>query len=285
MADGRQTAGSVWGEGYLVTLLAKQGGVDLFLEGKGLIITSVSIYKPLQLGIPTQYKQHVSYKEFYPRVKSPVYCFWSLYAREVLKEDFHYLVLPDACVDIVFDMSQKPTFEGALVMTPCTVASTLNLGKEFSYVGIRLLPGAWQEQPSDVVGQALHLSYLKDCDFRRMRQELQGAETGKRHTILEGLVTSFEQRGVISVTSFGGTVSPCQTVEAYTRLWNLSRRHTQRLFQRRFGYAPHDFIKITRFQQSLRQGTFDAYTDQAHYIREFKRITTMTPREFQATYR
>lgn len=245
----------------------------------------MSIYKPLQPGIPTQHRQHVAYKEFSSRVKSSVYCFWSLRTRAVLEEDFHYLVLPDACVDIVFDINQEPAFEGALVMTPTTVASTLNLGKDFSYMGVRFLPGAWQEQPSDVVGQTLHFNYLKDYDFRRTRQELQAAKPDKRLTILEGLVASLERRGAIGMTPLANTISSCQTVEDYTHLWSLSRRHTQRLFQKHFGYAPHDFIKITRFQQSLRQGSFEAYTDQAHYIREFKRITNLTPSEFQAAYR
>lgn len=255
------------------------------IDGNWHIITNV-IYKPLQPGIPTRHKQHVVYKEFYPRVKSSIYCFWSLQTQEALKEDFHYLVLPDACMDIVFDMSKEPAFEGALIMTPDIVASTLNLGKDFSYAGIRLLPGTWQWQPSDVVGQALHLDHLKDYyDFRRLRQELQCAETGKRLAMLEGVVANLERCGAVDINPLANIALSCQTVEDYMQLWSLSRRHTQRLFKKYFGYAPHDFIKVIRFQQSLRHGTFEAYADQAHYIREFKRITNLTPREFQAAYR
>ena len=227
----------------------------------------------------------MAYQEFYPRTTGPVYCYWSLQTCKQLKDDFHYLILPDACVDIVFDVSQVPAFEGALVMTPHVTASILTLGRNFWYVGVRLLPGAWQAQLHDVVGQTLELNSLKNYDFRRTRQQLLVAALDKRLSLLEDLVVSLEQRGVIGTTPLANITPSYQTVEDYIQLWGLSRRHTQRLFQKRFGYAPHDFIKITRFQQSLIQGSSEAYADQSHYIREFKRITNLTPREFQATYR
>ncbi|MEV6424128.1 helix-turn-helix domain-containing protein [Streptomyces sp. NPDC051662] len=245
----------------------------------------MSTYKPLQLGIPVQLKQDVIYSEFYPRTESPVYCFWSLETRALLKDDFRYLVLPDACVDIVFDVSHIPAFEGALIMTPDVTASTLTLGRSFQYVGVRLLPGTWQRPLHDVVGHALEANALMNYDFRRTRQQLLAAMPDERASILNDMVVSLERCGLIGATPLPSNALAYQTVEEYTRLWSVSRRHTQRLFQRRFGYAPHDFIKIIRFQRSLRQGSFEAYADQPHYSREFKRITNLTPREFQATYR
>ena len=245
----------------------------------------MNIYKPLQPGIPAQHKQNVSYQEFYPDTKCLAYCFWSLQALEVLKDDFHYLILPDACVDIVFDLSPKPAFQGAFLMTSSTVASTINLGKNFRYAGVRLLPGVWREQPGGIMGQTLELNKLKGWDFSRTRQQLENAEPDQRHALLASLIVELEQLGVIGTATLANLKSFYHTVEDYMQLWSVSRRHTQRLFRRRLGFAPHDFIKIVRFQQSLRQGSFEDYADQAHYIREFKRITDLTPREFQTKYR
>ena len=64
-----------------------------------------------------------------------------------------------------------------------------------------------------------------------------------------------------------------------------SIRHIQRVLQRSVGFTPHDFIKVIRFQRALYQHNPSVYADQSHYIREFKRITGMTPRIFHQTYR
>lgn len=264
--------------------LARSNTKNSCCEGCIYKITGVNIYKPLQPGIPAQYRQHVSYKEYYPRAESSAYCFWSLQTRQPLPEDFHYLVLPDACIDGVFDLNQNPSFDGLLVMTPDGTSSMLNLGREFYYVGIRFLPGTWHGRIHDIVGQTLQLDHLKGHDFRVIRQELQIARLHKRLLILEQLVASLERQGIVGEPQFIQDLLQFKSVESYAQASGVSRRHLQRLSQRYMGYAPHDFIKIVRFQQSLRQGSFEAYADQAHYIREFKRITGLKPSEFQALY-
>jgi len=64
-----------------------------------------------------------------------------------------------------------------------------------------------------------------------------------------------------------------------------SRRQLQRLFPEKTGFSAHDFLKILRFHQALATQRIDAYTDQSHYIREFKRITGITPVAFRRQYR
>ena len=170
-------------------------------------------------------------------------------------------------------------------MTPSTVASTLNLGRNFCYIGVRLLPGAWRERPGDVMGRSLEFKSLKNYDLCYTRQQLQAAMPSMELPVLQNLVANLEQCGVIGKTPFSQETLQRQSVEHYVQAWGVSRRHVQRLFQKHFGCTPHDFIKITRFQQSLRQNLFESYSDQSHYIRECKRITKLTPREFQAAYR
>lgn len=240
------------------------------------------MYTPLQPGIPNKFKQAVLYEEVYPGSESPVYCFWSLQTPSKLKEDFCYLVLPDGCIDLVFDISQSPSFGGALIMTPNVTAERLNLGTSFSYVGIRLRPGAWLASPYDIVGQAIPTDNLAGHDLHITRRQLTTVAPVERAAVLQKLVSKLEQSGILS-DNIEAPVH-CQTVKDYISKWSCSRRHVQRVFRNRLGYTPHDFIKITRFQQSLRQGSFEAYADQSHYNREFKRITSLTPREFQAMY-
>lgn len=73
---------------------------------------------------------------------------------------------------------------------------------------------------------------------------------------------------------------------------SYSERHISRLFQSHMNYPPKTFIRILRFQRSLQEilkmpdrnnSEFIkllTYSDQAHFQREFKHFTTMTPRRF-----
>lgn len=73
---------------------------------------------------------------------------------------------------------------------------------------------------------------------------------------------------------------------------SYSERHIYRIFQSHMGYPPKSFMRILRFQASLQEilkmpGRNNsefidllAYSDQAHFQREFKYFTNMTPRRF-----
>lgn len=244
----------------------------------------VKTYSPLQPGIPRVLQQDVTYEEQYPGAGSPAYCFWALRTEKVLQTDFEYLVLPDACVDIVFDVSAEPTVAGAIIMTPQIIVTRLNLGRSCNFVGIRLWPGAWLASPQEIIGKLLPVDMLGGCDLQRVQRRLRNAVPAQRTAILQQLVVELERRTVISLSHLSNLHVPSQSVGEYARTLCVSRRHLQRLFQKHFGYNPHDFIKITRFQQALRQRSALAYADQSHYIREFKRITQLTPTEFQTRY-
>lgn len=106
------------------------------------------MYRPRQVGVLRKFNGSVVYREFRPARIDLAYCFWELRTRKKLSEDFNYLVLPDGCVDLVFDISDTPGFTNMLAMTPNTTAIELNLGRSFACVGVRLLPGSWADAPN-----------------------------------------------------------------------------------------------------------------------------------------
>ncbi|GEM_PF-1962037 len=78
---------------------------------------------------------------------------------------------------------------------------------------------------------------------------------------------------------------------------NLSLKHFERLFTRHIGFRPSLFARISRFQQAmytalhtdkpltLSQLALDTgYYDQAHFSKDFKRFTGLSPRHFFADY-
>lgn len=246
------------------------------------------MYTPLQPGVPRSLKHQITYREIETDARHAeiVQCFWILHTRKTLKENFKYLVLPDGCIDVVFDVSTEPRFDGALVTTRGITASEFNLGVDFAYVGIRFRPGAWLTSPTSIVGELKRFTTFGRFDFQAVHSDLTGKGEHEQLQILGSLIDKLEERGIIGKNDLtrlllkrGGF-----SVEELVDTSGYSRRHMQRLLYDTTGYRPHDFVKIVRFQQALQAGTFDAYSDQSHYIREHKRITGMTPKVFDLTY-
>ena len=60
----------------------------------------------------------------------------------------------------------------------------------------------------------------------------------------------------------------------------LSPRQLQRVLKRTTGFAPHDFLKVLRLQQSLEGEPSLAYADQSHFIHSFRKATGYTPGKY-----
>lgn len=243
------------------------------------------MYHPIQPGIPKHQKHAVSYTEYLPaETSATVACYWRLYSYKRLQTDCTYLVLPDGCIDIVFDLNPHTDSHGAIVMTPALAAVKLNLGTNFSYIGIRLLPGSWLDEPAAIVGTQRILSKIGSIDAVQLQHQL--ATTAKRLSILEEVIQRLVGQGLLRENIFAKTAMRHTpgTVHELVELTGYSQRQLQRILQQTTGYTPHDFLKIIRFQRSLATKDVGNYADQSHYIREFKRLTGMTPGIFYSQY-
>ena len=60
----------------------------------------------------------------------------------------------------------------------------------------------------------------------------------------------------------------------------LSTRQLQRVLKRTTGFAPHDFLKVLRLQQSLLGTPSLSYADQSHFIHAFRAATGYTPGQY-----
>ncbi len=88
-----------------------------------------------------------------------------------------------------------------------------------------------------------------------------------------------------------------EKIEAVAKACQVSPRHLQQLFRERVGLRPKQFQRVTRFQRSIGAVTAagsgaltdaaygSGYFDQAHFIREFKRFTGLTPSKYRAQER
>ena len=246
-------------------------------------------YHPIQPGIPSSLMSTVQYKEIASQSidSTIVYRYWTLETNQPLDQPFDYLILPDGCIDIVFDLAAPPAEHGALIMTPHTTSVRVPLGTAFRYAGIRLYPGAWQLSPIEIVGDMKTKQFLGGIDLGDVQKRLAATtHPGQLWPILEECGHTLQKAGVIHenpvITAL--LAADPTSVADIARQTGYSIRHIQRVLQRSVGFTPHNFIKVIRFQRALRTQDFSLYADQPHYIREFKRITSMTPQAFYRMY-
>lgn len=249
------------------------------------------MYQPLQTGIPRNLAGVVHYNEFLPdgaALPKMVSCFWILDSRAA-NTGFEYLVLPDGCIDLVFDTSLRPEFTGALIMTPSLKAELIYIRPKSIYAGIRLLPGAWRVDPVQLIGKANTFDTLAGYSF--IEATTQFPDTYSQDKIVQTLLSITEAMHTHGIIGVCGIISlllakQCISVQEMVDASGYSRRQLQRILHERVGYAPHDFLKTTRFQYALQDGKLAAeqYADQSHFIRECKRITNMAPVQLRVAY-
>ncbi|MGN0317648.1 MAG: helix-turn-helix domain-containing protein [Lachnospira sp.] len=87
------------------------------------------------------------------------------------------------------------------------------------------------------------------------------------------------------------------TVAELSEMFGYSARHIQRLFNSVFGFGPKDYCRFMRFQYVLSEILTDpdrensefiidsGYSDQAHFQREFKSFTGITPKQLIRLYK
>jgi AraC-like DNA-binding protein len=210
-----------------------------------------------------------------------VHRFWEMKSEATLPEDFHFHVLPDACIHIVFNMS-NPRAAGVTALR--TSAEELNLGKEFHFVGVRLFPGVWQGTNEEIVKGVIDAPYLGNLPLIEVGQELNGLDFPNQQSVLARFVQRLIQENWITLdpvtTNLLTNIDDINTVADMAKAAGMSPRQLQRVLQRTTGFAPHDLLKILRLQKSFVDDYLEFYTDQSHYIHSFRKITGYTPSKY-----
>ena len=242
---------------------------------------SLDSYKPLQNGISQEIGNYIDYNEIKPYQSHAkiVHCYWMLRSKHVLRNDFEYSVLPDACIDIVFDVqnSYEP-----IIMTPNTHIETINLGKTFYYVGIRFKPGVFSERldiPS-IIGNQKELKSIINTrlytlsktgmsfngeilyELHSMAQELVNDQVVQQNDFVENVVRGL-QYGL--------------DIKAIALKLKISERQLRRTIKRQTGFSPIQLRRVVRFQNVLSSDEpLLRFADQSHLIKEFKAVTGKT---------
>lgn len=154
------------------------------------------MYKPVKDGIEKTVRS-VSYLEEKPptHLSELVHCFWEIKTETPLPEDFRYHILPDACVNILFNQIDTKI---AAITALHTTAKALNLGKAFHYVGIQLLPGVWRGDPNEIIKGYVDKPYAGKLSLTKTNSELANLDFTAKQAILAKLVEELINEDLIA---------------------------------------------------------------------------------------
>lgn len=214
-----------------------------------------------------------------------VHCFWELRTLSVLPDDFQYHALPDACVNLLFNIAD-PMIAGVTALH--TKATTLNLGRSFHYAGVQFYPGTWQGDRSEIVDRYVGSPYEGRLPLVETGRRLVGLSFADMKPVLAEQVRWCMAHGHAQPNAITARIlsnlDAIRSVADMAGLLKLSTRQLQRTILRLTGFTPHNLIKVLRVQQSFRRHYLDLYADQAHFTHAFRQIVGHTPGQYRKRF-
>lgn len=245
------------------------------------------MYDPVRDGVKHS-EQSVRYTEAKPPadLSDLVHSFWELKTEVSLAEDFYLHVLPDACVNLLFNLKDPRI---AAVTARRTTYVALNLGREFHYAGVQFLPGVWQGSRDEIREGFVDTPYVGSLPLIETGGKLALARFSEQQSLLADLVRRLVEQKLAAenevVLRILRDLDQIRNVAEMAEEANLSSRQLQRVIKQTTGFSPHDLLKILRLQQSFREHYLTSYTDQSHFIRSFRQITGYTPARYFKTFK
>ncbi|SEL79632.1 AraC family transcriptional regulator [Parapedobacter koreensis] len=255
----------------------------------------------------------MDYQTFEPsRDLSPlVKCYWTLES-PMEENPRRQTIVPDGCMEMIFhygDLYKQYMSDGLCVVQPRScVFGQLTRPLEIEPIGetgifsVRFHPGGFMPFATipikEMDNKAVALKKLFGNDGTALESAVMHAKTTVEkinvvESFLSGRLTHetidrFVQSAVETILSANGQIS----VSLLSGQTNIDRRQLERRFSSAIGLSPKQLSKTIRLQATLKLllakqyasltalAYAGAYYDQAHFIRDFKEFTGLTPKEF-----
>jgi methylphosphotriester-DNA--protein-cysteine methyltransferase len=246
----------------------------------------------------------VSYEEHEPPpgLETHAECFWTVRSDRGLAEH-HGRVLPDGCVDLIFDFGDRAEGPGipgsrSYVVGTMTEALLVRRTGRADMLAVRFRPGgahAFLRMPlGDLTDRSVALDELGE-PWRSLARRIHEAPEVERRTVLaDVLAGSFRPEPAVEQLVHGAwsrivATAGALPVRALADGLGVGERRLQRLFRERVGLTPKEAGRYARFRAALgrlrrrpaaplgRVGLEAGYYDQPHFIREFSRFAGLPP--------
>jgi AraC-like DNA-binding protein len=230
-----------------------------------------------------------------------VECYWALTAQEA--PPWKSRIIPDGSNDVILDLSAEPR---SFVVGVMRRADVVPLAGHVDLLGVRFRPGG----ALPFLGVPLHeladrhvaLDALWGARAAALVDAVAAAPLGERVRVLERMLVAGRapavaddliQRAVTLMRRTRGGIG----VRAAAQALGVGERRLERAFDVAIGLSPKRFARVVRFlgavreigRRALRPGAPVAfelgYSDQPHFVREFKRLAGVTPAQYCAERR
>ncbi len=249
-----------------------------------------------------------------PALKSVIRCFWTLEGPAESKPERQRIV-PDGCMELIIHYGdhyqqflkdgsafvQPRSFVFGQITSPLEIAPTGTSG----IVAARFEPDGFSSfysfKATQMENRAVPLTDLFGEEGMLLEQKVLDAHTTEsrigilqqfllEHVRNPVLIDRITSSSVELLLQLRGQVN----VETLAEKQGISRRQLERRFADTIGLSPKQLSKMVRLQaafKALERGAYDSlaalaaeagYFDQAHFIKDFREFTGMSPSQFYA---
>jgi len=222
-----------------------------------------------------------------------------------LEEPILHRVIPDGCVDIIFNLNGHSYEEVALLAGTMTKPIFAELESRVNYLAVRFLPGGFLhffDSPAyHFADRIVPLEMITGTREHELVERLiRKNNISNKIELLESYLTSLLMRSnkgdpvvrivVYEILQNKGDVRVSQLLKST----NSSQRQLCRKFSNWVGVSPKSLCTIIRFQSTLQMlrsrsecslvsiALDGGYYDQSHFIHEFNSYCGLNPSEFMA---
>lgn len=242
-----------------------------------------------------------NYQEHFPgaRLTDTVECFWTSTVAPAGGATVSHRVLPDGCMDVLFDFSPSSR-QQAVVVGTMTQAMLVRRSGTMDLLGVRFRPGGLAAflscEAAELTDGRTELTHFWGAVAAELWEQLAESAPAQRlrrlRKFLEARVTGrrdpFVRHCVERIQAAGGDLRLAH-VETST---GLTLRQIERKFARQVGISPKTFARVMRFSAATtaaerspvpdwgRIAAEFGFADQPHLTREFKSICGLTPTSY-----
>ena len=255
--------------------------------------------KILQLYFPVQPEMEspsnsILYKEYYPqgKIAEYVFCYWT-YTSPPKIEPFICHAVPDACVDIYFNMNSQSCLK---IISIASSALDYKVEPGADFFGIRFFPGmvssAYKIPVSDVCGRSINVSDIISGGSNELEEKLYCARSTQERIAIAGdyILKKIADRNVSLDSRIGKALiniynhNGVKSIDILAGDSGMSVKHFRRIFENNVGISPKSFSKTIRFQNilfrivkekrynSMKLAVDFEYYDQAHFLNDFRSV-------------
>ncbi|HAZ11237.1 MAG: hypothetical protein A2X86_08305 [Bdellovibrionales bacterium GWA2_49_15] len=247
----------------------------------------------------------MDYKEFLPNLGLAKYveCFWTMNSQTVIGAEAKPVrVLPDGCIDIIFDFAHSKQYVVGTMERPLLVTVTGNV----DMLGIRFKPGGSQPFLRFMARDCTDKRVDLECFWGQVGSELFDQVIGitganqriahmekylRQELNANSALCPYVQYSVAKIQELKGKIS----IKELERGTGICERQLERKFSKDIGVSPKAFARIVRFANIIKLAQSSpsslppnwthlalthGYFDQSHLIREFKEFSGVTPSSY-----